>query len=278
MNNPIISPVGTPRIASKATLSNRGGFRPNIVHHSDNINNNNESNITGLRPGRIKQLVIDQSQDPEQSPLFNRETREKILKGTPLVEKPKTGIIKSRILPPEDLPPQPMENEDDINNNSLPFLQFGEIPADLNHLPILTKPGYYTLPSLDQMKSMSLEELSSIPSFIIGCKNKGAVEFESPTNVMNLNLDEIVKMNSRSIELYFDDMVKPPRGDGLNKPARLTIYDCWAIDKKNGGFKKDEQSCQIYEKILREKCQKMGVEFVSYQSIDGAWVFRVEGF
>jgi len=222
--------------------------------------------------------VIDQSQDPEQSPLFNRETREKILKGTPVLEKPKTGIIKSRILlPPEDLPPQPMEDE--LSNNVLPLLQLDdEIPADLNHLPILTKPGYYTLPSLDQMKAMTLEELSSIPHFIIGCKNKGAVEFESPTNVINLNLDEIVKMNSRSIEIYPEDMAKPRRGEGLNKPATLTIYDCWAIDKKNGGFKKDEPSCQIYEKILRERCQKMGVEFLSYQAIDGAWVFRVEGF
>jgi len=166
---------------------------------------------------------------------------------------------------------------DDHNFSHRPLLQLRENP-ELNHLPILTKPGYYTVPSVDRMKVMTVEELSSVKSFTIGCISKGSVEFLSPINVMNLNLDETVIVNSHSIELYPDESTKPPRGQGLNIPALLTIYDCWARDKQNGGYKKDEQSCLIYENILKQKSLNMGVEFMSYSPVDGAWVFRVEGW
>jgi len=125
---------------------------------------------------------------------------------------------------------------------------------------------------------MTVQQLSSIPKFIIGCKGKGSVTFDTPTNVLNLNLDEIVQFENHSVELYPDNISKPRPGEGLNKPCLLTIFGCWARDKITSEPKRDDQSNEKYEKILRDRSQKMGVEFISYSAIDGAWVFRVEGF
>jgi nuclear pore complex protein Nup98-Nup96 len=242
--------------------------------------------LRSLMPGRIKQLIIDQTQDPEQSPLFNRENRERLLKGAPISDKHITGLIKPQRLPPEDLPPEDFLPEDELLDDEprepqislLSQIYMKPDTPSLNHLPILTKHGYYTRPSLEDMKTMSVQQLSSIPTFTIGCSNKGSVTFDSPTNVLNLNIDEIALFEDHSIELYPDNLTKPPPGEGLNKPAILTIIGCWPKDKSSGEFRRDQQSCTKYADILKKKSIRMGAEFLSYSAIDGAWVFRVGGF
>jgi nuclear pore complex protein Nup98-Nup96 len=324
--SPLVS-VGTPRVASKETLNRdtpRLGFggrprAPSLPTYFPTTKP--EEPLTGLVPGRVKKLIIDQSQDPEQSPLFNRENRDKILKGTPFKEKPKETVLTPQRIPPDqldDLPPT-LTHHALISDFSIPsdtlipssshYLESmpyfsgvkressePEIPpkstipqnnnkndgSSGNHhndgLPKLTKEGYYTIPSLKDMKMMTKEQLRSIPKFTIGCKDKGKITFETPTNVLNLNIDDIVQINTRIIEVYPNDANKPPEGKELNKPAILTIYGCWPKDKQSGDYKRDSQSCQKYEKVLRSKCRKMDVDFVSYRHEDGAWVFRVNGF
>jgi len=271
----LVSPVGTPRVASKNTLTKEVA-RTNFLLQSKTTalplkSRPEETVLTSLVPGRIKRLVIDQSQDPEQSPLFNRENRAKILSGTPLLDKPKTGIIRPKIVIPDGSPSDDESTEK--MDTLLPYIE-----QTLNHLPILKKEDYFTIPSIEEMKVMTFDELSAIPKFTIGCKSKGQVTFQTPTNVLNLNLDDIVIFEDYTIEIYPDDTSKPPPGEGLNKPAVLTIYGCWPKDKQTGSIRKDPQNFMRYEKVLRNKCLKMGAKFLSYESPDGSWSFRVEGF
>jgi len=318
--SPLVS-VGTPRVASKETLNRdtpRIGFggrprAPSLPAYFPNVTKPEEP-LTGLVPGRVKKLVIDQSQDPEQSPLFNRENRDKILKGTPFKERTKEPVLTPQRIIPEfdDLPLTITTQTSDSFGipSSSDYLETTSYFSDANRrssepelpaitiihtqnkniidngsgnqhndgLPKLTKEGYITIPSLKEMKMMTNEQLRSIPNFTIVCKDKGKITFESPTDVFNLNIDDIVLFNTRTIEVYPNDENKPPPGVELNKPAILTIYGCWPKDKQSGEFKRDSQSCVKYEKVLRSKCRKMEVDFVEYNPEDGAWTFRVEGF
>lgn len=69
------------------------------------------------------------------------------------------------------------------------------------HFPsgiILTRVGYYTIPSLDKLADFMTEDNQCIvPNFTIGREGYGNVYFNDSFDVANLNLDEIGKSNTK---------------------------------------------------------------------------------
>ncbi len=57
---------------------------------------------------------------------------------------------------------------------------------------VLNRPGYFTIPALDELTDM-MEENGSCPveNFVLGREGYGNVFFPGVTDVANLNLDEI---------------------------------------------------------------------------------------
>ena len=57
---------------------------------------------------------------------------------------------------------------------------------------ILRRPGYYTMPSLDELADMTDEDGSCVvDKFVVGREGFGNVLFSGQTDVAGLNLDEI---------------------------------------------------------------------------------------
>lgn len=145
----------------------------------------------------------------------------------------------------------------------------------------LTRPGYYTVPSLDEMlRYKSVDGSIVVPQLTIGRKNYGNVTFDGEVNVTGLNLDELVQFLNKEIVVYPDDSVKPPFGQGLNLKATVTLDRVWPRDKTEKKYITDPErlSKMDYESKLRRACDKHDTKFVEYRPETGSWVFRVKHF
>jgi hypothetical protein len=148
--------------------------------------------------------------------------------------------------------------------------------APLNKLPILNKPGYKTNPEFRKICRMTLGELEDVENFSI-FNEYGRIDFEGVTDLTNLNLDQIVTIDNKRINVYQNGDLdfKPPVGQGLNKPAVIHLYKCYPADKEKNIT--DEQ-LSLYLASLQKICKEKGAEFKSYDRNTGEWIFKVEYF
>lgn len=75
-----------------------------------------------------------------------------------------------------------------------------------------------------------------------------------------------------------DETKKPPIGQGLNKPAEVTLLNIKCFDKKTGKHFTEGPRVEKYKEMLRKKAEDQGAEFVEYDPVKGEWKFRVEHF
>lgn len=166
------------------------------------------------------------------------------------------------------------ERSKDRNSTPSEELDFEQrsLDADSFH-PILTKQGYWTQPSFDQIRSMSFEQLLKLENFTIeNCYGK--VFFEGYTDLTDVNLDLDVVINEADIEVYPNDLScgiysKPALGEKLNRPAILTMNKL-VLKKKLS----DEETVEF----LKNNLEKRNAEFKSYDPVTQRLVFKVPHF
>ncbi|XP_005380089.1 PREDICTED: nuclear pore complex protein Nup98-Nup96 isoform X2 [Chinchilla lanigera] len=146
---------------------------------------------------------------------------------------------------------------------------------------VLTKVGYYTIPSMDDLAKITNEKGECIVSdFTIGRKGYGSIYFEGDVNLTNLNLDDIVHIRRKEVIVYLDDDQKPPVGEGLNRKAEVTLDGVWPTDKTSRCLiKSPDRLADInYEGRLEAVSRKQGAQFKEYRPETGSWVFKVSHF
>ena len=136
------------------------------------------------------------------------------------------------------------------------------------HAPKLTNSDYKIQPTIEQLNRMTDRELAAVEGFTIW-NNHGKVEFEGRTDVRDINLDEVVVINNKNVEIYPEDKFKgsdkPFPGEKLNKPALITLYNCFSTKRKN-------------QKAYEEKAREKGYEFIDYDEKNGVYRIRVTHF
>ncbi|XP_017031633.1 nuclear pore complex protein Nup98-Nup96 [Drosophila kikkawai] len=146
---------------------------------------------------------------------------------------------------------------------------------------VLRRVGYYTIPTLDDLRSYLAEDGSCVvPNFTVGREGYGNVFFGKELDVAGLNIDEIVHFRNREIIIYPDDDNKPPIGQGLNRDAQVTLDQVWPLDKtKHEAIKEPQRLLEMdWEGKLRRVCDKNDTRFIEYRPETGSWVFRVKHF
>jgi len=138
-------------------------------------------------------------------------------------------------------------------------------------IPRLTK-EYHTEPSMPRISRMTADELRNIENFVI-FNEYVRVVFDGVTDVTGLNLDEVVQLKHRSIEIYPENgaITIPQVGSGLNKAATIEFYQ-WSVPKK---YQNDLRS---YDIKLQNWARSIGAQFVSFDSAQGVVCIRVENF
>ncbi|XP_029457822.1 nuclear pore complex protein Nup98-Nup96 isoform X2 [Rhinatrema bivittatum] len=163
------------------------------------------------------------------------------------------------------------EREDELDNSCTPH------PAGI----ILTRVGYYTIPSLEELAKMTDENgICIVKDFTIGRKGYGSIFFEGDVNLTNMNLDEVVHIRRKEVIVYLDDAQKPPVGKGLNRRAEVTLDGVWPMDKTTRCLIKSPErlSEMSYESRLEAVSRKQGACFREYRPETGSWVFKVTHF
>ncbi|XP_069748351.1 nuclear pore complex protein Nup98-Nup96 isoform X2 [Narcine bancroftii] len=147
---------------------------------------------------------------------------------------------------------------------------------------VLTKVGYYTIPSMEELAQQLTNENGEciVENFTIGRKGYGSVYFPGVVNLTNLDLDDIVHIRRKEVTVYLDDDKRPPIGEGLNRRAEVTLDGIWPTDKSTRCLiKSPERLMEMrFEERLENSSRKQGARFLEYRCETGSWVFEVMHF
>ncbi|CAJ1957724.1 unnamed protein product, partial [Sphenostylis stenocarpa] len=154
--------------------------------------------------------------------------------------------------------------------------------ADVEALmPKLRRSDYYTLPRVHELAAKERAEpgfCSHVKDFVVGRQGYGSIRFLGETDVRGLDLESLIQFNNREVIVYMDDSKKPPVGQGLNKPAEVTLLNIKCFDKKTGHQYTEGPKIEKYKEMLKRKAEDQGAEFVSYDPTKGEWKIRVNHF
>ncbi|XP_071698350.1 uncharacterized protein [Rutidosis leptorrhynchoides] len=167
------------------------------------------------------------------------------------------------------------EKDDPIKDQELSADTVVDVPTKLQQL------DYYTQPQVSELEANERAEpgfCSHVKDFVIGRHGYGSIKFLGETDVRNLDLEKLIQFNYREVIVYMDERMKPPVGEGLNKPAEITLLNIICVDKKTGVKYEDGLKVDRYTEMLKKKAVAQGVEFMSYDAVGGEWKFRVKHF
>lgn len=154
--------------------------------------------------------------------------------------------------------------------------------ADIEALmPKLRRSDYYTEPRIQELAAKERAEpgfCRHVKNFVVGRHGYGSIKFFGETDVRRLDLESLVQFNNREVIVYMDDSKKPPVGQGLNKPAEVTLLNIKCFDKNTGRQYTEGPKIEKYKDMLKRKAEDQGAEFVSYDPVKGEWKFRVNHF
>ncbi|XP_051120462.1 nuclear pore complex protein NUP98A [Andrographis paniculata] len=154
--------------------------------------------------------------------------------------------------------------------------------ADIEALmPKLRHSDYYTEPRIQELAAKERAEpgfCRHVRDFVVGRHGYGSIKFFGETDVRRLDLESLIQFNNREVIVYMDESKKPPVGQGLNKPAEVTLLNIKCFDKKSGQQYTEGPRIDKYKEMLKRKAEDQGAEFVSYDAAKGEWKFRVSHF
>ena len=133
---------------------------------------------------------------------------------------------------------------------------------------LIKKPKYMqSIPSYEKLLQMSNLELSRIKNFTL-YNNNGIIEFLGYSDLRNLDLDEIVQIDNKTISIY-ENLERPLKGMGLNKPAFITILNICSRNNLN--------LCS-FKKKLAKKIKKMNGKLLLINTKENLIIFKIDSF
>ena len=94
-----------------------------------------------------------------------------------------------------------------------------------------SRSDYYTVPAVADLQQLSASELRAVKNFRVGRVGYGEVRWLDEVDLRGVNLDQVISMDRDTITVYDDKDTtteKPSMGNGLNKPALLTLYSVFS--------------------------------------------------
>lgn len=198
---------------------------------------------------------------------------------SPIVTHPITTPVPSVTSPPprSTTPPPPTAS---LSNQRIKPSSSNSDPRAY-HLPKLSREDYFMEPSVSELKTLFNDKGQClIKQFRVGHENYGSVTFYGEVNVAGLDLDRIIEVDRHELTVYPDDNNKPPVGEELNIPARITLLGVYPTDRTTREEIREVERIKAmhYSEYLREVTKKFDGEFVHYGPDDGSWTFAVKHF
>ncbi|KAJ2656546.1 hypothetical protein IWW48_004964 [Coemansia sp. RSA 1200] len=139
---------------------------------------------------------------------------------------------------------------------------------------------YWMRPSLDELRAMTTQQLRAVRNFTVGCGGLGQVSFSKPVDLTTVGslsaiAGGVVLFGNHVCTVYPDESNKPPRGQGLNVPAVISLHECWPTLAATGAAITDMADARVRKHIRRLR-RVPETEFVDF--VSGTWIFKVAHF
>lgn len=232
----------------------------------------------------VKKLILDKKVQP--SDLFGKTTQPKVTFSPALSIAARemeavTAASSQRMETPAPASKAAPKNKFSAQSSNDFVSKDAEKAPDVSEL----KEGdYYVRPSLAELKKRSFGELASTEGLVVGRIGYGEIHFLEPVDLTGLQkttelLGEVVRFDDKECSVYpdLDEADKPPPGSGLNVSARITLINCWALDKATRDPVKDEEHPMAARHLKRLKNMK-NTHFEDFDIDEGKWVFTVDHF
>ncbi|CAE7941030.1 NUP98B [Symbiodinium necroappetens] len=125
------------------------------------------------------------------------------------------------------------------------------------------------------LSKLSKEELASVHELTVTKPGIGSVLFHGVTDCTDLDIQSDIVLKRGYVLVYPDASRKPPVGQGLNKRATVTMYQCFPPGERV----EDKQVLEEYRtkiKIMTE--ENRACKFIDYDCLTGVWTFEVGRF
>mmetsp|Transcript_13275 Transcript_13275/g.29263 ORF Transcript_13275/g.29263 Transcript_13275/m.29263 type:complete len:599 (+) Transcript_13275:70-1866(+) len=127
--------------------------------------------------------------------------------------------------------------------------------------------------------SMTPNELRHVRDLKVHRPRVGEVTFHGEIDLIAYpdileDLPNLVRLEPGEVVLYPDSLRKPFEGQGLNRPATITLFGC--LPPQLADF--DEESKARYRHRIAEMTEQKGARFLDYDCDKGLWQFGVDHF
>ncbi|CAG9320900.1 unnamed protein product [Blepharisma stoltei] len=135
-------------------------------------------------------------------------------------------------------------------------------------LPKLTNEEYTISPSMIELARMTKDEITRVKDFTIE-NSYGKIIFEGETNLIGVDLDQIIKIGYREAIIYPDDSEnqKPKVGEELNKSATIMLYKCAP----------DRESEEKFVEKLKKSCLRNRTQYIGWDKETQIYTFKING-
>mmetsp|Transcript_23970 Transcript_23970/g.55337 ORF Transcript_23970/g.55337 Transcript_23970/m.55337 type:complete len:880 (-) Transcript_23970:91-2730(-) len=140
-------------------------------------------------------------------------------------------------------------------------------------LPTSTSDRAVDLVFTPDIMEMDEDELRNVEDLSISREGVGSIQFHGVVDLVGLDLYSIVRLEVGEVRVYPDPSDKPDVGQGLNRAATVTMYQCWP--PKTLTDPADEEK---YRMKIRQMTEEKQAKFVDYNCNSGIWKFTVDHF
>lgn len=141
--------------------------------------------------------------------------------------------------------------------------------------PILTKLGYVTQPPLEELQTMTDDQLKAVNGFAVIRPEVGRIKWLGSVDVRGVNLDRDVRIceseGPPGIEVYDDDESKPPRNQKLNGPAIVTLEN---VGPSSDADASQPGAAEKWTRKIEKAVKRMKCELVQYDFGNRIWEFK----
>eukprot|EP00435_Cladocopium_sp_Y103_P041734 s1313_g11.t1 len=127
------------------------------------------------------------------------------------------------------------------------------------------------------LRSLSSSELTKVSELKVIKPDVGEVVFHGLTDCTDLDVARDIVLKRGYVLVYPDQKNKPPPGEGLNKHATVTMYQCFPPGEPIRTLS-DEAVQEYKDKIRRMTEENSACTFIDYDCQTGVWKFQVERF
>jgi len=138
---------------------------------------------------------------------------------------------------------------------------------------VMPSNGLIIEPNLAQL---SLRQLKEVKDLTVSRPEVGSVTFHGLTDCSSLDIERHVHLGVGEVLVYPEAGFKPPVGEGLNKRATVTMYQCWPPNGRS--HLEDTKAQERYRWKIQQMTEEKRAKFIDYDCLTGVWKFQVEHF